>query len=54
MTVTGIPMVVGACETVAKDPEKGLEEHEIRGRIETIQTIVLLRLARIIRRVLEA
>ena len=32
---------------------KGLEELEIRGQVETIQTIALLRLARILRRVLE-
>ena len=46
-------IVVGALETVPKDLEKILEELEIRGIIETIQTISLLRLARILRRVME-
>ena len=32
---------------------KGLEEFEIRGQVETIQTIALLRSARILRKVLE-
>ena len=36
-------MVVGALGTVPKDMGKGLEELEIRGRIETIQTIVEIR-----------
>ena len=33
---------------------KGLEDLEIRGQVETIRTITLLRLARILRKVLEA
>ena len=44
-----IPIVVGALGTVPKS----LEELEIRGRIETIQTTALLRSVRILRRVLE-
>ena len=32
---------------------KGMEDLEIRGRVETIQTSTLLRTARILRRVLE-
>ena len=39
---------------IAKSLEKkGLEELEIRGRIVTIQTTALLKLARVLRRVLE-
>ena len=34
--------------------EKKLEELKIRGRIETVQTTTLLKLARILRRVLES
>ena len=52
MRVTVIPIVVGALETIFKDMEKSLEELEIRGRINTIQTSALLRLARILRVVL--
>ena len=39
--MTVIPIVNGALGTVPKDLEKRLEEFEIRGRIETIQTIKL-------------
>ena len=48
-----IPIAVGALRTVPKGLERGLEELEIRGRIETIQTTTLLRLARILGRVQE-
>ena len=48
-----IPVVIGVLETVPKGLKKGLEELEIGGRIKTIQTTALLRLARILRRVLE-
>ena len=41
-------MVTGALGTVAKGAVKGLEKLEIGGRIETIQTDVLLRSARIL------
>ena len=53
MKATIIPIVIGAFGTVSKGLLKGLEDVEIRGRVETIQTITLLRTARILRRVLE-
>ena len=53
MKVTIIPIVIGAFGTVTIGLLKGLEGLEIRGRVETIQTTVLLRTARILRRVLE-
>ena len=51
--VTFMPIVIGALGTVAEWLLKGLEDLEIRGRMETIQTTALLRSARILRRVLE-
>ena len=48
-----ISIVVGALKTVHKSLEKGQEELEISGSIETFQTIELLRSARILRGVLE-
>ena len=53
MKVTVIPIVIGALGTVLKGFERALEELEIGGRIETIQTTALLRSANILRRVLE-
>ena len=53
MPVTFIPIVIGAFGTVTKGLLKGLEDLEVGGRVETIQTTVLLRTARILRRVLE-
>ena len=53
MKVTIIPIVVGAFGTVTKRLLKGLEDLEVGGRVETIQTTVLLKTARILRRVLE-
>ena len=53
MNVTIIPIVVGALGTVTKGLVKGLEDLEIRGRVERIQTKALLRSAGILRRVLE-
>ena len=53
MKVTIIPVVIGAFVTDTKGLIKGLEDLEIRGWVETIQTIALLRMARILRRVLE-
>ena len=53
MQVTIIPIVIGAFGTVTKGLLKGLEDLEIGGRVETILTTVLLRTARILRRVLE-
>ncbi len=53
MKVTVIPIVVGALGTVRKELVQGLEDLEIRGRAETIQTTALLISARILRRVLD-
>ena len=53
MEVTVIQILIGAPDTVIKGLVKGLEDLEIRGRLETIQTTVLLRLARILGRVLK-
>ena len=53
MKVTFIPIVINALDTVTEILLNGLAELEIRGRVETIQTLVLLRSARILRRVLE-
>ena len=53
MKVTVIPTVIRALVTVTKGLEQGREDLEITGRRETIQTTALLRLARILRRVLE-
>ena len=53
MQVTIIPIVIGVFGTVTKGSLKGLEDLEVGGRVETIQTTALLRTARILRRVLE-
>ena len=53
MKVTVIPIVIGALGSVTKGLIKGLEDLEIRGRVETIQTTPLLRSARKLRRLLE-
>ena len=53
MQVTVIPIVIGAFGTVTKGLLKGLEDLEVGGRVEIIQTNTLLRTARILRRVLE-
>ena len=53
MKVTIVPIVIGALGIITKGLLKGLEELEIGGRVETIQTTALLRTARILRRVLE-
>ena len=53
MKVTIMPIVIGALGTITKGLLKGLEDLEIGGRVETIQTTALLRTARILRRVLE-
>ena len=52
MKVMIIQTVIGALGRVTKGLIKGLEDLEIRGLVETIQT-ALLRLARILRRVLD-
>ena len=53
MKVTIIPIVIGALGTITKGLLKGLEDLEVGGQVETIQTTALLRTARILRRVLE-
>ncbi len=51
--MTIIPIVIGFFGTVTNGLLKGLDDLEITGRVETIQTTVLLRTARILGRVLE-
>ena len=53
MKVTIVPIVIGALGTITKGLLKDLEDLEVGGRVETIQTTALLRTARILRRVLE-
>ncbi len=53
MKVSIVPIVTGACGTVTEGLLKGLEDLEVGGRMETIQTTALLKTARILRRVLE-
>ena len=53
MKVIIIPIVIGAFGTVTKGLLKGLEDLEVGGRAEIVQTTTLLRTARILRRVLE-
>ena len=45
--------VIDVLITVTKGLVQGLEDLEISGRMETMQTIALLRSARLLRRVLE-
>ena len=51
--VTVIPIVIGALGTVTKGLVQGLEDLEIRERVEIIQTTALLRSVRILRKVPE-
>ena len=53
MKVTIVPIVIGALGSVTKGLLKGLENLEVGGRVETIQTTALLKTVRILRRVLE-
>ena len=53
MKVTIEPIVIGALGTITKGLLKGLEDLEVGGRVETIQTTAPLRMARILWRVLE-
>ena len=53
MKVTIISSMISAFGTVTKGLLKGLKDLEVGGGVETIQTIALLRTARILRRVLE-
>ena len=53
MSVTVISIVIGELETIPKGLVMGLEKLEIGRRAESIQTAVLLRSARVLKRVLE-
>ena len=54
MKLTIVPIVIGALGTITKWLLKGLENLEVGGRVETIQTTALVRTARILWRVLES
>ena len=54
MKVAVIPIVTGALGTIPNGLVQGLEDLKITGQVETIQTTVLLRSARILKRVLES
>ena len=49
MKVAIVPIEIGALSTIAKGLSKGLKDLEVGGRVETIQTTVLLRTDRILR-----
>ena len=53
MQVTIITIVIGTFVTITKGLLKGLEDLELGGRVETIQTTASLRTPRILRKVLE-
>ena len=53
MKVTIMPIVIGAFRTVTKGLLMGLEDLEVGGRVETIQTTEVLGSVRILRRVQE-
>ena len=53
MKMTVIPIIIGALCTDTKGFIQRLENLEISGRVETIQTTIILRSARILRRVME-
>ena len=53
MKVTLIPIIIGALGNVTEGFGQGVEDLEIRGRLETAQTTVFLRSVRILRRVQE-
>ena len=53
LKVTIIPIVIGAFGTVTKGLLKDLEDLEVCGRVETIQTTALLKTTRTLRRVPE-
>ena len=53
MKVTIVPIVIGAFGTITEGLLKGPEGLQVGGRVETIHMTVLLRTARILRRVLE-
>ena len=47
MKVTIVPIAIGALGTITKRLLKGLEDLEVGGGVETIQTTALLRTARL-------
>ena len=53
MKVKIVPIVIGAFGTITKGLLKGLEDLEVGRRVETLKMTALLRMARILRRVLE-
>ena len=53
MKMMVIPIVIDALGTVTKGLIIGLEDLEIEGRVDIIQPTALLKLARILRKVLE-
>ena len=53
MKVTIIPIAIGTFGTVTKELLKRLEDFEVGGRVEIIQTKALLGTTRILRRVVE-
>ena len=53
MKVTIVPNVIGAFGTITKGLLKGLEDLEVGGRVVTINTIALLKTARILKKILE-
>ena len=53
MKVTVVPIVIGALGTITTGLLKDLEDLEVGGWVETIQTTAFLRTARILRQVLE-
>ena len=53
MKVSVVPIVIGAFGTETEGLLKNLEDLEVGGPVETIQTNALLKTARILRRVLE-
>ena len=53
MKVMIVPIVIGVFGTITKGLLKGLEDLEVGGWVETIQMTALLRMARILRQVLE-
>ena len=53
MKVTVMPIIIGALCIITKGLIQGLEDLDIKGRMDTIQTTALLRPDRILRRVLK-
>ena len=53
MKVTIVPIVIGAFGTMTEGLFKGLKDLEVGGRVETIKTTALLKMARILRSVQE-